>query len=526
MSPLPATEVLLHITTFVDSPFDVARLSAVSKAWRIAACDASIWRRFCLEYECLPHDDDLQSAHGGLAPTLSSSSSASHGSVRVHHGLTHNPQPSEDDGDTMPPPPSVTEQPNSNSSSSSSSPSPHRIFCTHAQTYGTLLSPFSKMKRITRRLNSLLGHLPSLARFRPAAVDLGPHPIYRPEHLMDHRTWFPDSRVAEESEKSLALLYHLFSSGQVKVINNSGARAADVGYGIFGSFRCYGQLYSMYMLPRSHLIRVILNGTFCGEDEDEDDSHTPQDEGDRAREQVAVVMFAESTMLEFLGLVVPVARYTSSPGPGAPKIGHVIRFGLSKNFNRMGPIPRGRIPYVDLGPFDDWIHRFVDEVAASVEAPSYRRIGATTVFASEGRGTASQVTDGVLLSISSIFLLDTAKVCYRISMTYLPGQCPYPSIQLLRRHWLFTSKSGTVDEVSGEGVIGAFPVLSQSNPHFQYCSYSMGGPVDYAPFELDDPLVSMEGDILFIDTASAHSPDPQYLSVRVPKVEFVLPDCI
>ncbi|KAI8833182.1 hypothetical protein BC829DRAFT_408090 [Chytridium lagenaria] len=497
----PATEVLLHIISYIESPFDVAQLSIVNKAWRTVACDESIWRRFCLEYECMPDDTDMDSS----PPSDSLDSSMEDHSPDIEPTFTSN---------------TASMQSPSLSSTVPSNPPSQSLFATfsaHAMQYKTLLTPYANIRRHTRSLNSFIPHLASLACLRPAAKDLGPHPIFRPTHLrdLDQRPWFPDAINATEAEKSLVLLYHLFSTGQIKVLNSPG-RAMEDGYGLFGSFRCYGQLYSMYMLPRSNLLKVILKSGNTRE--------------------VAVVVFAESTMLEFLGLVVPVDSSLSSDlassdtteatnGGGHPvplplRLGHFIRFGTTKKFARMGPIPSDRMPYVDLGPFDTWLEGFVNEVVAGmVEAPMYKRLTATSAFPSHGRGTASEVTSGEIIH------LQTAKMCYRIAMTYLDGQCPHQSVQLLRRHWLFTSKSGHVDEVSGEGVIGAFPRLSASNPHFQYCSYSMGGPIDYSPLELDDPLVSMEGDIMFVATETATLANPQYLTVKVPRVDFVLPEC-
>ncbi|KAJ3106393.1 hypothetical protein HDU97_006378 [Phlyctochytrium planicorne] len=535
-----AQEILLHIISFLPEPFDVGRLSRVSKEWRNAATDASSWKRICQAYECWPDDNSATSSPAMThqqqpSGRMESESNGEGNDLKQENGSSASTSLMTESTTTETTLASSALNtgsiPTTPSKATTSLPASHpmHIFRIHAQTYKNLLQTYIQIRRISRRLNAILPSLPALNKLRPPSKDLSKHPIFRPDLTnVDFRQWFPDAKHCSDQEKALAMFYHLFSTGQINLNSRSGVH--DEGTGLFGSFRCYGQLYSMFMLPRSHLMQVLLTDGGGGR---------RGSQGGRG-DDVAVVLFGESTFMEFLGLVVSVeptqpsvaasatvsstVKNGSSQNSLASRVGHVIRFGQRHQEDRMGPIPKRALPFVDLGPFEVWLERFVEEAEGIARAPVYKRLGATSAFASGGPGTAAEVTNGILLSISTIFLLETAKVCYRISMTYLDGQCPYPSVQLLGREWTFNYLSGMEESMSGQGVIGANPILTASNPYFQYCSYTMGGQVMYLNTPLEDPLVSMEGGLWFKPTDSWDT--SLHFRVKVPKVVFVRPEYI
>lgn len=81
---------------------------------------------------------------------------------------------------------------------------------------------------------------------------------------------------------------------------------------------------------------------------------------------------------------------------------------------------------------------------------------------------------------------------YRITIKY--HESVHRSYHLIRRHWIVTYASGHQDFVSGEGVVGHFPILNAATPTFSYCSICTGR--EKAP-GVDDYAISMEGHFEF-----------------------------
>ncbi|KAJ3223420.1 hypothetical protein HDU81_009203, partial [Chytriomyces hyalinus] len=295
---------------------------------------------------------------------------------------------------------------------------------------------------------------------------------------------------------------------------------------LFGTNQCYTDLYLQNMLPFLLTAHYTLEPARL--------SPKPSDasqDGTDLPEISSFVYFAWTPMEEGLGLVT-----------SGRLAGHVVRFARPRGFARMGPIPAYAFPYMDLGPFIEWLETFVasleggDRIIQRVVVPSARlNLRGPSVFLNSGPGTGSAITRGVKVHVSTFFILSMARVCYRISLEYIPSQCPFEKVQLLARQWVFRYRDGRASRVQGEGVIGEFPILSASSPTFSYCSYSDGGRVSEAAEEDSDfdedmlnvrnPVVSLEGSFEFVP-GTIRTPVGDAFDTRIPFVEFQLPRTI
>jgi F-box protein 3 len=66
-------------------------------------------------------------------------------------------------------------------------------------------------------------------------------------------------------------------------------------------------------------------------------------------------------------------------------------------------------------------------------------------------------------TVRSVGFLECRRIIHRCFI-----QAAFEWCQLKRRHWIIKSNGQPPEEVDGEGVIGEFPILSRSNPSFQY----------------------------------------------------------
>src|SRR3954453_20473682 len=86
---------------------------------------------------------------------------------------------------------------------------------------------------------------------------------------------------------------------------------------------------------------------------------------------------------------------------------------------------------------------------------------------------SQEVTNGILVSVESEYLPDrSAPGAQRYAFAYTvqisnQGQ---ETAQLRSRHWIITDASGEVQEVRGEGVVGAQPILAPGES-FEYTSW-------------------------------------------------------
>ncbi|KAJ3244833.1 F-box protein skip16 [Chytriomyces hyalinus] len=453
-----AVEVLLHVAMHAHSHGDVAEMARVSRDWKAAATDESVWRRFaklwCIEDQIRPLE--------------------------------------------------------------------HAIACSG------LLDEFAVVKPLVQRLAKVLKW-----PFSPqTAIENGPTSLLfgnggllpleclpvKGSKSVDTCNWRPVRESCTEEEKLLLVFFYLATE------------MCKMGYAwngllLFGTNQCYTDFYLLHMLPFLATAHYTLESARS--------SKQPSDASQDERDVPVIssfVHFAWTHMGEGLGLVT-----------SGRLAGNVIRFAPPKTFARMGPIPAHALPYMDLGPFIVWLETFLasleggDRVMQQVairNAISERPIRGPSVFLNSGPGTGSAVTRGIKVHVSTFFILSMARVCYRITLEYIPSECPFEKVQLRMRKWVFRSRNGRASRIKGEGVIGEFPILSASSATFSYCSYSDGGRVaeavegdsdfDEDALHMGNPVVSLEGSFEFVP-GTIRAPVAESFNARIPFVEFQLP---
>lgn len=119
------------------------------------------------------------------------------------------------------------------------------------------------------------------------------------------------------------------------------------------------------------------------------------------------------------------------------------------------------------------------------------------------------VSNGVKVRASAVFVPEFCNLqdesqkyqfAYSIRMSLLPEGCiingmNFSSCQLHSRHWIISISDNIVDSVSGEAVIGKYPLLHQGKEEFVYesCTFlpslpgSMEGYFTFVPGRLADP---------------------------------------
>ncbi|KAI9327075.1 hypothetical protein DFJ73DRAFT_964900 [Zopfochytrium polystomum] len=509
-SPAPVAtplspEILIHIFLFLAPSFkDIVAASATCRSWNRIAEYELVWRSVCALYEVDLRRDETLSAPPLVRPAPPSSS-----------GMIVDSIPS--------------------SSNREEYEHPKELFKSHVALYGLhAVRDYAVIRRTSRRLATVLpetnwlalsipgpwrtsnAHNPhSSAPTSSSTLILPSGPVGAPSSLLsdvsdaaeseegwadgidddDHApTWYPDAATASHAELQLALFFHLFSNGQ----DGSWRYSTRItGLGLFGTFNCYHQLYSAYLLPRSKVRKARLRSQLYSR------------EG-RIPWIWQVIKFADSIMAESYGVVTEGSEEL---------LGHVVRYGTVSGTHRMA-IPRGRVPFFDLGPFETFLERFVTDIEQG-NRRIIRSCGVPSAFVEVGPGTSIAVTNGVEIVVSSFFLLASAKLCYRISITFKPELCSWPSVQLARRRWLFRKQNGGGSRIEGDA----------SDPHFAYSSYSEGGMVeaetskdayDDDELTLDNPIVSMEGALIFVPGSLKHPLGPEF-AATVARVNFELP---
>lgn len=96
---------------------------------------------------------------------------------------------------------------------------------------------------------------------------------------------------------------------------------------------------------------------------------------------------------------------------------------------------------------------------------------------------SNSVTQGIRVSVKSQYLIERSSpgqyaFAYTVRIANEGGE----TAQLRSRHWIITDGDGKVQEVRGEGVVGAQPVL-RPGQHFEYTSWCV----------IPTPHGSMEG---------------------------------
>jgi ApaG protein len=86
---------------------------------------------------------------------------------------------------------------------------------------------------------------------------------------------------------------------------------------------------------------------------------------------------------------------------------------------------------------------------------------------------SSAVTRGILVTVESQYIPERSSVSGRqfaFAYTVNIANRGSETAQLLSRHWIITDSEGEVQEVRGEGVVGAQPVL-RPGEEFEYTSW-------------------------------------------------------
>jgi len=89
--------------------------------------------------------------------------------------------------------------------------------------------------------------------------------------------------------------------------------------------------------------------------------------------------------------------------------------------------------------------------------------------------TSSALTRGILVTVRSQYIPEkssTAAHQFAFAYTVTIANRGTVKTQLMSRHWIITDSEGDVQEVRGEGVVGAQPVLGPGE-EFEYTSWCM-----------------------------------------------------
>ena len=85
---------------------------------------------------------------------------------------------------------------------------------------------------------------------------------------------------------------------------------------------------------------------------------------------------------------------------------------------------------------------------------------------------SNAVTEGIRVTVKSFYVADQSAPRaqrYVFAYTVRISNEGTAAAQLRTRHWIITDGEGKIDEVRGEGVVGAQPTL-QPGQHFEYTS--------------------------------------------------------
>jgi ApaG protein len=88
---------------------------------------------------------------------------------------------------------------------------------------------------------------------------------------------------------------------------------------------------------------------------------------------------------------------------------------------------------------------------------------------------SSAITRGIRVSVKSFYLAERSSPAanqYAFAYTVRIANEGADTAQLRSRHWVITDGDGKVQEVRGEGVVGAQPTL-KAGQHFEYTSWCM-----------------------------------------------------
>jgi ApaG protein len=93
----------------------------------------------------------------------------------------------------------------------------------------------------------------------------------------------------------------------------------------------------------------------------------------------------------------------------------------------------------------------------------------------ERTAVSSTLTRGIRVTVKSFYLAERSSPAtgqYAFAYTVRIANEGGETAQLRSRHWIITDSDGKVQEVRGEGVVGAQPTL-RPGQHFEYTSWCM-----------------------------------------------------
>ncbi|KAI3632663.1 hypothetical protein MIR68_009305 [Amoeboaphelidium protococcarum] len=282
----------------------------------------------------------------------------------------------------------------------------------------------------------------------------------------------------------LALLYH-FIDGQK-------ARMPHVDNGLFGTFTCYGQFTSLFMLPSKHLSYRVVFG-------------------------FRLLIFAV-----------------------CPRSGRYLAMSLNQEtFGAVVQVSDHDGSYIMHGYFQQWFLSYVKGLVSG----NYALVGpdkSLSLFPQVGPFASTRVTRHIEVNASAVGSLEAGRgvSIYRIRLRNIeqPGEGngggnnhSHPVSQLLSRKWIVTYQSGATEMVQGDAVIGLNPIIgpSESVLDFSNAAQAMNGLVvkDFSYCSICQPRhgydipVSMEGEFIF-QPGTITRPTGETFSVAVGQFAF------
>ncbi|KAI8319344.1 hypothetical protein GQ54DRAFT_299405 [Martensiomyces pterosporus] len=320
------------------------------------------------------------------------------------------------------------------------------IFMSWHRRYGRFTESYTRMRRAMLKLEEWAGENcpPLLHSLSPGLGWMGGESIPVRELL---------SVVSDSpAMRDFLMAYHLHD-GQRRV-------ERFLGFGLFGSYECYGEFCSLSWLP-SRMLQVVEMGRF------------------------SILIFAWcSVSKNYLGVVV------GCPEAHADHImHHVIQ------------LQPGSHRFVDKGLFGMFFQTYIDDLAAG-HYDVYN--GLVSMMPNCGPNTSTSFTRGIRTTVSALFCPDETPEyrVYRYQVTFQlvdPEELGYPSVQLKSRSWLAHYENSQYTQSNGAGVVGEFPTISEKRPYFRYCSrivdeieglllVGFEGGFTMVPGTLDSPL--------------------------------------
>lgn len=122
---------------------------------------------------------------------------------------------------------------------------------------------------------------------------------------------------------------------------------------------------------------------------------------------------------------------------------------------------------------------------------------------------SAAITNGVRVTVSTVYVPSQSTPTahrYVFAYTIRIANEGTKTVQLKSRHWIITHGNGTVEEVSGPGVVGKQPVL-RPGEHFEYTSGCV----------LSTPRGAMRG------TYQMHTPDGGMFDADIAEFTLSMP---